>query len=331
MLDVSRLLAAVLPGRGRSAGEDAGKAAVAQSLASAGLSGLVGLPFLMLASVMLETPLAGPAAIALGYLGSARALALCRPGRAAAWSAAVFAGLVAWTLLPFATGDGPSSAPELSAVLLAPLFAAAPAFARFILATTETSDATEREEAMFAATADAAKPAGGTASAPEATATAAAPPEESATPEPLPAQVCSLEAELDFALRTLAGRMRGRRVRLDTDVEPGLAAQCDRRACRRMLAVLIGCALGRIRAGDGLRLEARSVRGVALIRVAMTTEEPPEAIWRAEHMAAVEALVEQAGGTALREGVPGEARVSVRLALAPPEMAVRPKPVREAA
>jgi hypothetical protein len=306
--------------------------AVAQSLASAGLTGLVGLPFLLIASVMLETPLAGPAAIALGYLASARALALSRPGRAAAWSAAVLAGLVAWTLLPFATGDAPATAPELSAVLLAPLFAAAPAFARVLLSTADTAagtlDAAAEENGSDAAptVAEAAlKPA--VAAGRSTLGDAASTEQQREAPPP----ACPIASELDFAIRTLAGRMRGRRLRLAVDVEPGLAAQCDRRACRRMLAVAVAAAIGKC-PGDGeIRIEARRLRGVALIRVALATEEAPEAVWRAEAMAAVAELADQAGGTALLDGAPGEARLSIRLASAREAVAVRSRPVREAA
>jgi hypothetical protein len=102
----------------------------ARALTSAGLAALALLPVLMLASLALQAPLAGPAAIALGYLAMAHAIALRRPRRAAALSIAVLSGFVAWTLLFFLVGGGPLSWGGLMAVSLAPLFAAAPALAR---------------------------------------------------------------------------------------------------------------------------------------------------------------------------------------------------------
>jgi hypothetical protein len=121
----------------RSSGADRGPAgdlAVARALASVGLGGLVALPFLMLASVALGSPLAGPAAIALGYLPCARELALGRPGRAMMWAAAVLSGLIGWTLAPLLIGGGEPPGPHLGATFFAPVFAAAPALARRIIA-----------------------------------------------------------------------------------------------------------------------------------------------------------------------------------------------------
>jgi hypothetical protein len=123
----------------RQSGADRGPAgdlAVARALASVGLGGLVALPFLMLASIALGSPLAGPAAIALGYLPCARELALARPGRATMWAAAVLLGLVAWTLAPLLIGGGEPPSPDLATTFFAALFAAAPALARRIIAAT---------------------------------------------------------------------------------------------------------------------------------------------------------------------------------------------------
>src|SRR5687767_8629059 len=81
----------------------------ARALAGAGLTALALLPVLMLASLALQAPLAGPAAIALGYLAVAHAIAVRRPRRAAALSIAVLSGFVAWTLLFLLVGQGPLS------------------------------------------------------------------------------------------------------------------------------------------------------------------------------------------------------------------------------
>ena len=132
----ARLVRAAVPGpadAGPGCGRPGPDLVVARSLASAGLGGLVGLPFLLLASIALEIPLAGPAVIALGFLAGARETAMNRPRRALAWTAAVLAGLVAWPLVSLMAGDGQAGGPALAALLLAPVFAAAPALARSIV------------------------------------------------------------------------------------------------------------------------------------------------------------------------------------------------------
>jgi hypothetical protein len=301
-------------------------AAAVKALASAGLGGLVGLPFLMLASAFLETPLAGPAAIALGYLASARALAMRRPRRAMGWSLVVAAGLLAWPLVLFAMGDPPATVPELTAVLLAPVFAAAPAFARHVLGGAEAATAS----------AGGAAAGGGESDLPDARVRAETtePAWATAAQEPAPpplAPPCRVGDELGFALRNLQGRMRGRRTRIACAVEPGLSAYCEPQACRRLLGILIGCALGRSAAGGEVRVTARAVRGVALVRVSLTIEEAPDTVWSPEALAPVHEIMERTGGTAVLDRHNGAARVSVRLALAPPAMAVRGRPVRREA
>jgi hypothetical protein len=132
-LDAARFTDLLL-GRAAFAGVPAGgaEATTMRSLAGAGLTGLVGLPVLMLASLLLHAPLAGPAAIALGYLAAAKALAQKLPRRAAAWSFGASAALALWGLFVFALA-GPFSTAGLVSVLLAPLFAASPALARRLL------------------------------------------------------------------------------------------------------------------------------------------------------------------------------------------------------
>jgi hypothetical protein len=134
--DLRGLIHAAVPAFGSRAARRSGGGdlEVARALASVGLGGLVLLPLLMLASLALESPLAGPAAIALGYLPCARELALARPRRAMMWAAAVLAGLVAWTLAPFLIGGGEPPGPAIGAAFFAPIFAAAPALARHIIA-----------------------------------------------------------------------------------------------------------------------------------------------------------------------------------------------------
>jgi hypothetical protein len=119
-------------GRGASGGP--AELLTVRALTSAGLAALLLLPLLMLLSLLAQAPLAGPAAIALGYLAMAHAIAFRRPRRAALLSMAVLSGFVAWTLFFFMAGEGPLSWGGLAAVSLAPLFAAAPALARRLAA-----------------------------------------------------------------------------------------------------------------------------------------------------------------------------------------------------
>jgi hypothetical protein len=105
----------------------------ARALASAGLAALVSLPVLILGTFALGVPLAAPAILALGYLALAQAVAARRPRRVAAWSLAVFLGLVGWAALFPLFGGEARSWSGLAALAIAPLFAAAPALARAIL------------------------------------------------------------------------------------------------------------------------------------------------------------------------------------------------------
>ena len=101
------------------------EAGAALRAAAVGFGGLVALPVLLIASLVLEAPFAAPAAIALGYLPAARAALRGEMRQAGRWSLAVLAGLLCWTIVFLANGDGWSTA-ELGAALLVPLFALAP-------------------------------------------------------------------------------------------------------------------------------------------------------------------------------------------------------------
>ncbi len=114
----------------------------AQALASAGLAAILGLPILLLASLVLGAPLAVPAAIASGYLATAHALASDRPQRAALIAGLVISALVGWLVLYLFESETPFSRTGIAAALMAPLFAAAPAFARSMIAPRATKAAT---------------------------------------------------------------------------------------------------------------------------------------------------------------------------------------------
>ena len=111
-----------------------GDALTARAIAMAGLAAVLALPALLLASLLLDAPLAVPSAIASGYLAVAHALASDRPHRAAFMSGLVLSALVGWLILYLAESAVPLSRSGLAAAIMAPLFAAAPAFARSLIA-----------------------------------------------------------------------------------------------------------------------------------------------------------------------------------------------------
>ncbi len=132
-LDFGTLVAAAVPPLRASDGPS-GDALAARAMASVGLAAILCLPVLLLASLVLAAPLAVPAAIASFYLAISHALASKRPQRAALISAIVLAALVGWVVAYLVAGEAPFSRTGIAAVLLAPLFAAAPAMARSIIA-----------------------------------------------------------------------------------------------------------------------------------------------------------------------------------------------------
>jgi len=74
-----------------------------------------------------------PAAMGVGYLAVSHALSAQRLRRANIINSAILLGLVGWLLGFLLTGEGPLSHAGLIAALMAPVFAAAPAFARSLM------------------------------------------------------------------------------------------------------------------------------------------------------------------------------------------------------
>ena len=126
-----RPLGAIGAGDGTLAAEDP----TARALKGAGLASLFALPFLLLGSVVVDAPLAIPPAIGLGYLAVSHALAIEKRRRADIISAAVLGGLVVWLLLFLLLRQEELSHAGLMAALMAPVLAAAPAFARSFIRT----------------------------------------------------------------------------------------------------------------------------------------------------------------------------------------------------
>ena len=111
--------------------------------AGAGLAALLALPLLLLLSVAFAVPMAVPAVIGVGYLALSQALVGEHYRRADFITACVFGSLVGWVLLYALTGEGQFSPVEMTAALVAPIIAAAPAaFARSSRGATETPERT---------------------------------------------------------------------------------------------------------------------------------------------------------------------------------------------
>jgi hypothetical protein len=152
--DLRRFVATFAPAHGGGAGGGlfAGEDLTARALAGAGLASLFALPLLLLSSALFGAPLAVPAAIGLGYLAVSHALAARHRRRADFINAVVLCGLVGWLLIFLLVGEGPLSHAGLVAALLAPIFAAAPAFARSFMSArrvvSETHTSTLRDSAL---------------------------------------------------------------------------------------------------------------------------------------------------------------------------------------
>lgn len=305
----------------------------AQSLAAVGMAGLLALPALMLASIPFDAPLAGPAAISLGYLAIARSLMADRPHRAAAWSAAVLAGLIAWTLLVFIREGGMLSAASLVAGLLAPAFAAAPALVRWFTRTGRGSRAAlmaDRQAGLDRrgmASPDVPAKLSGKEPAPSDSActpaqdirleralTARADTEIAGRAAAPASDICEA---IGFALRHAGPRAAARHIELICSCPAGIVAACDQQTSRRILHVLIKGAIGQSRPADTVRITGKQLKGTVLLRVASIPElraSCPEA--RLPDLlspAALRQTVESVGGTIMFEMSRGVARVSVRL------------------
>lgn len=289
-----------------------------RALRAAGFAALTALPLLLLASLMLGVPLAGPAFIASGYLGVAFTLASRRLRQAQILGGVVLAGLVGWPLLCFL----PEAVPApwtASAALLAPLFAASPALVRAYLGSREVPPRAQcREYRANTALhtlreAEAAAPyrqrASGSAEAP--------------APFPAAAFTSDIEDAVGFALRYARRITAFRGIRFEVDIEAGLLAACDRQTCRRIVRALLDCAMMRTPAGGCLSLSARRLRGVVLLQV--RSQSGPEGHVRSVEGAVdarvglgvpdVLAMIEAAGGTLIQEAAEGVS-MSVRLPVA---------------
>ena len=296
----------------------------ATALAAAGLAALVALPFLIITSLALGAPFAAPAAIALGYLGIAHAMASRQPRRAAAWSFGVFFGLAGWAFLLALTSGVPRSAPGLAALLMAPLFAAAPALVRSLLSPSSgrVSGGSQREA-----------PAGGSAeaNAPQPIATyAAAHPAvlrqtaantaQAVAPLQVTASRCDMQEAISFALQRVGPKAKAGGIALICEGESDVAVACDRALCRRIVLAILDNALARSRPGDAVAVAARNLRGAVLLRVSLSsareTVADALALRQSPEFLTLAAIIDDAGGTIIFDGAAAGATISIRLASA---------------
>ena len=391
-----------------------------RAVTSAGLAAVVTLPFLLLCSVLLSAPLAVPAAIGACYLAVSHALSAQRFLRASLINSAILCGLVGWLIGFLLTGEGPLSDAGLTAALMAPVFAAAPALARSLIARKATAPAiaerdlrnaaltyvahleeqapmeqvlvVDREASVLAASSAARRQLGLLPDAFEHALTGLLSAEElrqvfesivrcsrDATPSSLELTFYAMEAEalltatlspcregavairlsqreavhlvtanteeevsastsattpsdrpigpvsdvgeaIAFARHRFSRKAATRKLRLTLEIDPAIAAGCDRQVGRRIAHLLIDNAVKRCEAGGAIRIAARRLKGVVLLR---TTSSPRKDAMessrcsegRAE-MTALEALVDEVGGTLVVDERNDESVVSVRLPLA---------------
>jgi len=291
---------------------------VVRSLRGAGLAALLGLPLLLLASLMLDAPIAGPALIASGYLGIAFALQLNRPAQAAAISGIVLSGLFAWLLLCLASGAIPMAGPGLTAALLAPLFASAPTLARLVIASRADRAPAVRLANVVAREADVAPLPEPPRNEPRGIATSdlRAPASDAAA---LPS--CDVEDAVRFALRHVRPKADAKRISLDDETEADLAAACDQQTCRRILCALLDHVVGHTAAGGAVSVSARGARGVVLLRARSDSRAAPGSM-SDQPLAAARAMVEAAGGTLVEDCARDGLSLSARLDLAAIRMAM---------
>jgi hypothetical protein len=293
----------------------------ATALAAAGLAALVALPFLILLSLALGTPFAVPAAIALGYLGLAHATAIRNARRAAAWSVAVFFGLVGWAVFCTISGGEPGSPSSVAAVLLAPLFAGAPALARALLtAGRGPARRTPHQPAPSMRMERTAR-----APAPEIY-----PPAEFFAPAAGPAATaaprCDLQEAISFALQRVAPKAKAGGIALICEGESDVVAASDRALGRRISCTLLDTAIGHCGQGGVVSVETRNLRGAVLLRVSVTLARvaPDVATLRGSPaLAALAATIDAAGGTMMFDTTAEGTTISVRLASAADWMAER--------
>jgi len=317
---IQRLAYAASSAVGAGSAGTAGNELDFRAIASVGLAALIGLPLLLIVSLALEAPFAAPAAIACGYVAAAAALYGRWRRSAALISSIVIVALTAIAPL-FLMHDGIAISPAtILALLLAPLFLAAPALVRFLLSRagggaralinnpppttiffaadkSEENIASEKSPELSLVEIDR-TPAGGAASFHS-----------------------DVGDAVDFAARRLGPAARDKNVTVSCDVGKALAAACDRQTLRRIACLIAASAIAASPSGGSIRLTARRLRGAILLRATSAEDATALAESSSGDLATARALVEDSGGTLLVEQAHEQLCVSVRLDLARLKMA----------
>jgi signal transduction histidine kinase len=143
-------------------------------------------------------------------------------------------------------------------------------------------------------------------------------------PEPLSASDIAEAAA--FAWRRLQPQAESKAVAVTFEIEPRLAAACDRRELRRVLCLLLDCLLRSAPPHATIVVSARRSRGAILLRARSADRDPRAAasLFESGCHASLEEAVDQAGGTIVVDRCEIGASVSVRLAVSALNMAEQP-------
>lgn len=146
--------------------------------------------------------------------------------------------------------------------------------------------------------------------------TAKAPASPKARGEAPALPTCDVAQALTFVLRHAEATAHARAVGLSFDSEASVAASCDERQARRILHSVIDAAIAECWASGHVHVCLRRVRSVVLVRVTCNRNTLPAGSATAARPAgdaALNAMVEAAGGTLLVDRAGGEGILSVRL------------------
>ena len=129
---------------------------------------------------------------------------------------------------------------------------------------------------------------------------------------------CDLGEALAFALRRARTRGTARGIKFDVACADAILVACDRQVGRRIAHLAIESALATSGACGTIRVDARRLKGIVLLRVTSERAEDAddEDAEDTSELATLRALVDDADGTLVVEREAGIATLSVRLALA---------------
>jgi hypothetical protein len=129
-------------------------------------------------------------------------------------------------------------------------------------------------------------------------------------------RACDLGEAVAFALRRARPRAAQMGIGIAVACDDALLAACDRQVGRRVAHLAIESALAASGAGGAIRVDARRLKGIVLLRVMSERADDAVDDDDASELATLRAVVDDAGGTLIVERNAGRATLSVRLALA---------------